>query len=81
MFLMNFDKIFVIDWSKVTSEVIAGLASGDITIRRGLAYWSASSGKNGIAQHLPFVQKTIDTSQNMEQILKGVAAAKSAVAV
>ncbi len=78
---MNFEAIFVVDWSKVKDEVIAGLASGDISIRRGLAYWSSASGKNGIVQHLPFLEQKIDASQNMEHILKGLAGVKSAVAV
>ncbi len=78
---MGVELIFVIDWSKVKDEVIAGINNGDISIRRGLAYWSSTSGKSGIAQHLPLLKKTIDTSQNMEKILKGLSAVQSTVAV
>lgn len=77
---MNLDSIYIIDWSKLSAEVFAGIQSGDATIRKGVAYWSGN-GKNGIAEHLPFIEKTIDASQDMETILKGLSAAQSTVAV
>lgn len=78
---MELDKIFVIDWSQVKTTVEAGLDSGEVTLRRGVAYWTGKNGRKGIVQHLPFIEQTFDPSQNMEQILKGLSAAQSTVVV
>jgi hypothetical protein len=65
------DQIFVIDWSQVLPEVIAGLNNGSmhLSASNGLAYWARGSGHSGVAQQLPFVAAQIpDGSSLLESV-------------
>ena len=63
------EQIFVIDWSQVLPEVIAGLNNGSmhLSASNGLAYWARGSGHSGVAQQLPFVPAQIPDGGNLLQ--------------
>ena len=47
-----YTKIWTLDIDKIKPEVLEGFESGLVELRRGVAYWSKMSGKNGIVQHI-----------------------------
>jgi hypothetical protein len=66
------ESVFVFDWAKVTPEVIEGLNNGTIWLRDGVAV-----GSDGVKQWLPIIEKTIDSSENIETVLKHLQSAQT----
>lgn len=67
-----YEKVLIIDWSKVKPEVIEGLQRGTIRLRDGVAV-----SNKGVEQWLPLVEKTIDSSEGLGSILKQMQAAQT----
>jgi hypothetical protein len=68
---MNYEQVFVFDWSKVKPSVIEGLNNGTIRLRDGVAI-----GK-GVQQWMPLLKQNIDSSKNIESVLKQLHAAQN----
>jgi hypothetical protein len=66
------ESVFVFDWAKVNPEVIEGLNNGTIWLRDGVAV-----GSDGVKQWLPIIEKTIDSSENIETVLKQLQSAQT----
>lgn len=62
-----YEKVLIIDWSKVKPEVIEGLEKGTIWLRDGLAI-----SNKGVEQWLPLIEKTVDSTEGIGTILKQV---------
>lgn len=56
------ETLLTIDWINVYKEVKSALETGHAIIRDGVAYWHSTSGKTGIAQHLPLKEVVLDTA-------------------
>ncbi|MCX2791358.1 hypothetical protein [Vibrio sp. Sgm 5] len=57
------ETVFTFDWEKVYTTVKDGLASGDVTLRDGVAYWTEQSGKSGIVQHMPLKEVILESEK------------------
>lgn len=56
------ETLLTIDWINVYKEVKSAIETGHAVIRDGVAYWHSTSGKSGIAQHLPLKEVVLDTA-------------------
>ncbi|WP_312212543.1 hypothetical protein [Pseudescherichia sp.] len=74
------DTIFTFDWLKVYPDVMEALQSGKAILRDGVAYWAETSGKSGIAQHMPLKQLPFDPASlnDVTQLIKSAQAAQFA---
>ncbi|WP_422489096.1 hypothetical protein [Endozoicomonas sp. ALE010] len=54
------NTIFTFDWDKVYPHVFEALQIGSAVLRDGVAYWSETSGKSGIIQHMPLKSVVLD---------------------
>lgn len=57
------ERVFTLDWDKVTPEVYDAINNGSAVIRDGVAHWAKNSGKSGVAEWLPLKQVNIDPEQ------------------
>lgn len=69
---MSYEQIFVCDWSKVEPYIIEGLQDGSIWLRDGVAVNS-----DGVVKWLPLIEQSIDSSNNIEDILKQLKTAQT----
>ena len=76
-----YTKIWTLDIDKIKPEVLEGFESGLVELRRGVAYWSKMSGKNGIVQHIPFMETTIKQSEDLLSLTKSIQMAQNATAL
>ncbi|MBB1370641.1 hypothetical protein [Pseudoalteromonas sp. SR45-4] len=67
-----YEKVLIIDWSKVKPEVIEGLHRGTMRLRDGVAV-----SNKGVEQWLPLVEKTIESSEGLGSILKQIQSAQT----
>lgn len=56
-------KVWVIDESRLSKELIDAIATGRATIHDGVAYWAKGSGKSGIIAHLPFKETVFQSTE------------------
>lgn len=69
---MNFEQIFVCDWSKVEPYIIDGLNDGSIWLRDGVAVNS-----DGVVKWLPLIEQSIDSTKSIEEVLKQIQSAQT----
>ncbi|MBH0017833.1 hypothetical protein [Pseudoalteromonas sp. NGC95] len=74
---MNMEQLYIFDWSKVKPEVIEGISKGLVELRDGVAYKLNEAGHFVITQHMPLKEVSINSSSNIEGVLKHLNAAQN----
>lgn len=74
------NKVWVVDFNNVKPEVINGLNNGTANLYDGVVYWAKKSGNNGIIQHLPFKEFSIDKTNDVMSLTKSIQALQATTA-
>lgn len=56
-------KVWIIDESKLSKQLLDALSEGKAVIHDGVAYWAEGSGKTGIIQHIPFKETALKSAE------------------
>lgn len=76
------DTVMVVDKTKLSAEILEAIATNKVQLSasNGNLYWSAGSGRTGVAAQLPLRAATPDERAGIEQMLKLGQSVKSAQA-